>query len=53
MRSSFLKGVVLGLTAFALVVFSSTAVAGSSSALNTCGQAWLLGNPNSCSSSLS
>jgi hypothetical protein len=53
MKSSLMKPVVLGACAIALVVFSSTALAGSSSALNTCGQAWLLGNPNSCNTTTS
>jgi hypothetical protein len=49
MKFPFLKGVILGIAALALVVFSSTAVAGSSSAAATCGQAWVLGTSNSCS----
>jgi hypothetical protein len=53
MKSSLMKPVVLGATAVALVVFSSTALAGSSSALNSCGQAWLLGSSNSCNTTTS
>jgi hypothetical protein len=48
MKSSHSKGLVLGVAGVALIVFASTALAGSSSVLNICGQPWILGTANGC-----